>query len=718
MMTFPEFKAAYSLRLNPQQEAAVCRTEGPALLLAVPGSGKTTVLVARLGYLIFGKNVSPDRLLTVTYTVAATKDMRRRFAELFGRDLADRLAFRTINAICASIIAEYARRYERQPFQLLSSEAQSGALLRELFQRQTHCAPTDAQIKDLRTRLSYCKNKMLSASEIAQIAVEGVDFPAFYQSYCSALTHRRLMDFDDQLVIAYGILQKFPDLAAFFCERWRYISVDEAQDTSFIQHKILAKLAETHENLFMVGDEDQSIYGFRAAYPEALMRFEKDHPGGHVLLMETNYRSVPPIVQRADALIRRNQNRRPKTMRAARAGGQPLFHRFLEDQKNQAAYLAKIAQNCSCTTAVLYRNNESALPLIDLLQQQKIPYHCRQPELSFFSHPVVRDLSNILLFSRRPADQSLFMEIIYKLDFKIKKETLIRALKSHPAGQRNGVLHILLDSGLLKETWAVEKVKALQRCFEAMPRQTSFEALTAILQSMGYGDYLEKQGGDWKKAEILLSLAAQNPCQETFLDHLEELKETVRQGGLPGEPCLFHLSTIHSSKGLEYDHVFLIDMTEGILPAAAETPEERMTPEERQVFEEERRLFYVAATRAKDRLEIISCRASFGRPAKPVSRFIPQLMGTASEKKPLRPTLTKPTKISMRPEARQEAVLKESDFPADTFVFHKSFGPCKILRRYGAYADVLDPDGRKRTLELALCLQHGLLEKSGVKLPE
>ena len=277
-MTYPEFKARYALTPDPQQEAAILRAEGPTLLLAVPGSGKTTTLVTRLGYLIHCLGVEPGRILTVTYTVAAAGDMKRRFAALFGEAHAGALAFRTINGICQSIISYYAWAKGAEPFALWTNEGELNALVRWLMQSHGAEWPGEQEVKEVRGQITCCKNGMLRDEEIRAIRMDGVDFPAVYFGYRAYLEEHRRMDYDDQLVFAWRALRRYPELLAWYQRRFPCLSVDEAQDTSKIQHTIIRLLAGQNGNLFMVGDEDQSIYGFRAACPQALTEFDRALP--------------------------------------------------------------------------------------------------------------------------------------------------------------------------------------------------------------------------------------------------------------------------------------------------------------------------------------------------------------------------------------------------------------------------------------------------------
>lgn len=269
-MDFAEWKAAWGVRLNDQQEAAVQAAEGPVLLLAVPGSGKTTALIHRLGYLIFCRGVAPEHILTVTYTVSATKDMAARFAQVFGADLAGRLEFRTINGLSARIIRYYEKTKGRTAFALITSERKLSSLVGDLCQKATGEFPTESTVKSLRTAITYIKNKQLGPEAIEHYPLDDLPVGKIYQEYCAALRNYGWMDFDDQMVYAARILRKYPEILGAFQDRYRYLCVDEAQDTSRIQYTILRLLAGQRQNLFLVGDEDQSIYGFRAAEPSGV----------------------------------------------------------------------------------------------------------------------------------------------------------------------------------------------------------------------------------------------------------------------------------------------------------------------------------------------------------------------------------------------------------------------------------------------------------------
>lgn len=322
--------------------------------LLCPGSGKTTVLVTRLGYMIYCRNIHPESILTVTYTVAATKDMSKRFADRFGEEMAEKLEFRTINGICARIIQYYGRKIGKTPFELVKEEKNTTGMLVKICQEHGMGYPTESDLKNVRTMITYIKNMMLNDKEIQKLEEESdIRIRGIYQAYCSQMREKKWMDYDDQMLYAYKMLRMDSRLLEHFQNLYPYICVDEAQDTSKIQHAIIALLAAKSENLFMVGDEDQSIYGFRAAYPEALLDFEKDHPGARVLLMEENFRSNAKTVSAADKFIQKNTLRHEKHMKAAREAGGRYQKNIFKIKKGTVRISD---ENC---TGVQYRNSSS-----------------------------------------------------------------------------------------------------------------------------------------------------------------------------------------------------------------------------------------------------------------------------------------------------------------------------------------------------------------------
>ena len=636
-MEWKEFETTFSVKLNQQQKEAVQSTKGPVLLLAVPGSGKTTVLVTRLGYMIYCKNIPPESILTVTYTVAATKDMSERFAVRFGEDMAKRLEFRTINGICARIIQYYGRRIGKTPFELVKDEKATTGMLIKICQDHGMGYPTESDLKNVRTLITYIKNMMLNEEELQKLEEESdIRIAGIYREYCRQMREQKLMDYDDQMLYAYNILRKDPGVLAYFQNRYPYICVDEAQDTSKIQHAIIALLAAGTGNLFMVGDEDQSIYGFRAAYPEALLSFEKKHSGAKVLLMEENFRSNAKIVEAADKFIQKNTLRHEKHMRAAREAGADIWEISLKSRKAQYVYLMKAAQECTTgmagmsgseehrgradasvtETAVLYRDNECAIPLIDLLERKNIPYRMRNADLSFFTHRTVLDVQNIIRFAMDPKDTELFMQIYYRLKLFFNKKDALRYAQISQEKDME-VLDAALKYGNL-EKYQEDNIRNLKRQMVRILNMPGDEAVNQILTYMGYQDYLKKMGMNVNKLETVKLIGSRVESPEKLLERLEELR-TIIQEKVSDKDCPFILSTMHASKGLEYDTVYLLDVMDGILPEKVLANPRTASKEELETYEEERRLFYVGVTRAKNQLNVFTTN-------KP-SKFCSELLG-------------------------------------------------------------------------------------------
>ena len=644
MMTWTEFTSRFPIQLNQQQESAVQSVEGPVLLLAVPGSGKTTVLVTRLGYMIFCKGIAPERILTVTYTVAATKDMAARFARCFGAEMAERLEFRTINGICARVIQYCSWKSGRTAFSLLTDEKRIAAMLSGIYQRIEHSYPTESDLQNVRTLITFIKNRMLGEEEIRALEKDAeIQLLRIYKAYNAELREHQLMDYDDQMVYAYTMLQRFPWLREHFQQQYPYICVDEAQDTSKIQHAIIALLASRTENLFMVGDEDQSIYGFRAAYPDALLEFEQHHPGARVLLMEENFRSDASIVRAADRFIQKNTLRHEKHMQPARPKQREIREIPLANRKAQYSYLLKVAEDCTAAyaadpkrravaademkervdggpatdalhadrrrslspIAVLYRDHECALPLIDLLERNGVPYKMRNADIGFFTNRVVLDICNIIRLAENPLNTELFMQLYYKLGTYLRKQD---AQSIADISQLEGlsVWDVALKHGGLN-AYTKGKVRAIQTHMRNMLKESAGRAVYRIVEYMGYREYMERSEIKDTKLDILRILADQEDSPRHLVDRLEKLRQVLKEKSSERD-CPFILSTIHASKGLEYDSVYLLDVIDGVLPAQIPKDLKKAEKTELEAYEEERRLFYVGITRAKDQLYVFTMK--------------------------------------------------------------------------------------------------------------
>lgn len=617
-MNIKEFDKQYCKKLNAQQKEAVHSVDGPVLLLAVPGSGKTTVLVTRLGYMVCCCGIAPQNILTMTYTKAATGEMKQRFASMFGDSYAKNMEFYTINSLATQIIKYYANNYgSGQVFELVETD-HAIRIITDLYQQINHDYATESIIKDIQTGITYVKNMMLTGEAIDKIDVGVENFVQIYHGYCNALRQNRRMDFDDQLSYSLTILKKYPDVLEHFQNRFPYICVDESQDTSRIQHEIIKLLAGKYSNIFMVGDEDQSIYGFRAAYPDALLNFEKDYSNAKVLLMENNYRSTREIVAVADEFISKNEKRHPKALKATRESGKQVQLVNADSCSIQYAYLLEVGRQCSSETAILYRNNDSALPLIDMFERRGVPYNCKKFEDSFFTHRVVSDIRDIICFAHDPHNAELFMRIYYKFGSPISKKTAQFACDQSKLSGKS-ILHELASSPELVGT-SKETAIDLQTVLPELQKNSAETALVDIWTTLKYKNHVAANGLDPRKIDILRELARREKTPMDLLSRLDTLRSLIQNHINRSENHLI-LSTIHSSKGLEYERVYLLDVFDGILPSKKK--HECKEDVDLHNYEEDRRVYYVGMTRAKNELYLFNCKDKASEFTAELETYIP-----------------------------------------------------------------------------------------------
>ena len=713
MERLDDFIARNNLTLNDQQRAAAARVDGATLLLAVPGSGKTTVIICRIGYMVKALGIDPERILTLTFSRAGARDLGERYQKLFGDP--GRLRFSTIHSFALAVIRNYERLYHREAFAILEHP---GEVIREIYHELFKTWPSENDMADILSAVTYCKNMMATEAEIAEMKAGDIDFAKLYRVYERYKRKKRLMDFDDMLRYAWIMLKNSPELLNLFKKQYTYINVDEAQDTSRIQFEIL-KLLVT-DNIFMVGDEDQSIYGFRGAYPEGLLNFKKDYPGGQVLLMETNHRSTGQIVAAADRFIRLNKARYVKNMRTDNTAGVPAVHEFVKSAEDQYAFVMASVKREAKETAVLYRNNESAIPFVDLFERAGIPYRLKEHSALFFTHFIVQDIKSFVALARDPSDFDAFEKIYYKMNCNISRKNLQDTGKVQSPGQ--SVFDALLSLPGIPD-WLVQKVEDIQMAFKKLSAMAPLAGIEYIENHMGYAEHLvyriscgHLEEALTQKLDILKTLAARETTMEDFWKRLDTLKERLGEGH-GGKPGGVTFSTIHASKGLEFDKVFIVDAVDGEFPSKAALED---TDEGRRLFGEEVRLFYVGVTRARRELEFISIgKRGSRRNKRPVSRFVRYFLGEPlPEKKPEAARKIEGRAARRKPGGFDVAVLRgsaraEADcsgFTVGTMVRHKGFGPGVITRLDGTAAVIdFEVSGPKK-VNLAVCLANKLIK--------
>lgn len=616
-MDYHAFCQKFNIRgLNEQQEAAVRRVNGATLLLAVPGSGKTTVIVARTGYLMYVAGVQPENILTITYTRAAAKEMKERFAKKFATERMP--AFSTINSFCLSVINTCAKeKYIHVPKLVPNNES----IVRAIAAKMLPEYPSDSQVRSLAQKVCKVKNKLMTFQEIEAIEENSLDFSAFYQAYKLYMSEHDLMDFDDQLLMANDLLDEYPDILQRAHEKFRYVSVDEAQDTSYVQHLIVQKLVGRNGNIFMVGDEDQSIYGFRGAYPAALLDFQSNYNEPCILRMETNYRSDRNIVSAANQFIKLNTRRLDKNMRAQSQKDGAIVVTCIDRMEQQAELLLERIRNQKPdeSLAILYRNNDSAIPLINLLQMNGIQVQTRDATGTFMTNYVIRDLLDFMLLALNPADTTAFGHLYYKMGLYMKGVTAKRIIEAVEEGECRNVFSAAMKfAGGKGYAW---KIECLPRDFSDLAKKKPAEAIDYILFMLDYwSNWLTKKidaGASEQFISLRISILKMVAEKySTIPDFLAALKNITEYKGC--EDSNVTVTTIHSSKGLEFDKVILIDMVSGIIPGDSD---DRDAEDD----EEDARAFYVGATRARHELEIITCRKMYQEKLE-VSEFVPRLL--------------------------------------------------------------------------------------------
>lgn len=614
---YERFRERYGIRLDDQQERAAQAESGLTLLLAVPGSGKTTTMVARLGYLIVDRRVDPKSVIALTYCKDAADEMRTRFARQFrDRSLAEAITFSTINAFCRKIYREWCdKNSARRPKREEIKEGDAKKLLKKLYREATGEFVSEGKLIRLAMTISWLKNSMQEPDDLPWLDDEIPHFTETYERYCERLRLNRKMDFDDQLRFAKFALEHDEELLAKYRSRYRYWCVDEAQDTSRIQHHVIRMLAgaEGSGNVFMVDDEDQSIYGYRGAYPQALLSFPFDYPNARTLRMETNYRSGDEIVSAARTFIGGCRGRIDKRMVSRRGPGSVVRVEEVASRLDQFdASLALIRNHLRegrDTLAVLYRNNETAVPLIDQLIRESIAFTLSGNANTFFTSPTVMDVKAFMRLALDHADEKSFMHVYSKGGPAIiSRDDAVWACRNAKRKRTSILDEFVAQMHSYRKGWQVKKDVPKARAFATLVRGlASLSPLGAIdrLLENGYGEWLEDQGRSTRKIDLLKPIADREQTIQTFLARLEYLSTSYDKEH-PNHPIsdAITLATTHSCKGREFDKVIVIDAIDGIFPSSCRDPLDYGKDEAR-YWQEERRLFYVAMTRAKDELVLL-----------------------------------------------------------------------------------------------------------------
>ena len=602
--------------MNDRQAEAVQTTEGPLLIMAGAGSGKTRVLTHRIAYLIDEKLVNPWNILAITFTNKAAREMKERAFSL--NPATEDCLIATFHSMCVRILRREADHigYNRN-FTIIDPSEQRTLMKRIL--KTLNLDPKKWNERAILGTISNAKNDLID--EAAYVALAGDMYTEIvakcYEMYQKELRQSEAMDFDDLIMLTLRLFDKNPDVLTYYQQRYQYIHVDEYQDTNHAQYQLVKLLASRFKNICVVGDADQSIYGWRGADMQNILDFEKDYPEAKVVLLEENYRSTKTILQAANDVIKNNRNRRPKNLWTQNTDGEDIVYYRANDEQDEALFVAKTIDELSSTSdyvyrdfAVLYRTNAQSRNIEESLLKANIPY-TMVGGTKFYSRKEIRDVISYLNLIANTSDNISFERVVNEPKRGVGPGT-VEKIRNFAAGQEMSLLdassQIMLSPVKGKAAQAVfDFANLILNLREQLDELTVTELVELVLERTGYTEKLVAQATLESQARIenieeFLSVTknfdedSENDTEETSLDRLSrflnDLALIADTDDGDQESSEVTLMTLHAAKGLEFPVVFIIGMEENVFPLsrAAEDEDE---------LEEERRLAYVGITRAE-----------------------------------------------------------------------------------------------------------------------
>ncbi len=581
--------------IDKMQQQAIEHKNGPMMVLAGPGSGKTTVITHRVKHLIEEHHVNPSRILVITFTKAAAMEMKERFYHLVGKQYP--VTFGTFHAVFFMIL-KYAYRY--QPSDIIQEDVKYQAMKQIVARLKLEYEDEADFISSVLAEISMVKNSDIQMEHYYSTSCGEEVFRKLYDLYHQFLRNHGLIDFDDMLIFTRELLAQRPDILAGWQERFQYILVDEFQDINQIQYEVVRMMLNGTKNLFVVGDDDQSIYRFRGARPEIMMHVEKDFPDVNKVYLSTNYRCPVGITAVAEKLIDNNEVRYHKKILSA-STEQGLVHNYsFSHQKDENQFLAedirkKHAEGISYKDiAILYRTYMQPRLLMEYLMRYNIPFRTRDRIPNIYDHWIMKDLLcyiRIALGSDKRAD---FFQIMNRPKRYLSRDSL----------PYETVAFDVWENYYKDADWMLERIHKLQKDLKVIAGLRPYSAILYIRKSIDYESYLreicEYRHLDYEELEGILdevTNSAKNfTTYEAWFLHMKDMKEQLSKEMNEVKTDAVTLSTFHGVKGLEYDYVYIIDINEGILPYKKSLLDADV--------EEERRLFYVGITRTKKELTL------------------------------------------------------------------------------------------------------------------
>jgi len=606
------------MSFNEAQISAINHNSGPAIVLAGPGSGKTTVITLRTKKLIEYYNVDPSKILVITFTKMAANEMKERFFKLMDGKKPS-VTFGTYHAVFFTILKN---AYNYSAKNIIREEQQREYIKRMISKYDLEIEDENEFVSSVLGEISQVKGSRINLQLYYSINCPEDIFRSIYQEYDSELKRNRLIDFDDMLVFCYELLSNRSDILSAWQNKYQYILVDEFQDINKVQYDVIKLLVEKSQNLFIVGDDDQSIYGFRGAKPEIMLDFTKDFVDAVKINLDINYRSTSNIVNSAKSVIDNNSKRFYKDIRAFNQIGNMVDIREFIDTSDENKYIIDSIQKYIedgikyKDIAVLSRTNIGARQLIGKLIEYNIPFTTRDIIPNLYEHWIAKNIFSYIRIAMGNRDRFEFLQIMNKPKRYISRDSMGTPLVDFEE------LRKLYED----KQWMVQRIDDFEKDLQLLKKMNPFAAINFIRRGIGFDDYLREYSQARRmNAEDLLNViteiqeeAREFSTYSEWFKHIEdynlELKEQVSSMGKTTDAV--NLCTMHSSKGLEYKVVYIIDANEGIMPYNKAVLESEI--------EEERRMFYVAMTRAKEDLHIFYTKERYNKKQE-VSRFVSEI---------------------------------------------------------------------------------------------
>ena len=602
------------MKRNPSQKRAIAHLSGPMMVLAGPGSGKTSVIVERTAYMTGEGKIPSSSVLVVTFSRAAAVEMKERFLKFTGQS-GTRVTFGTFHGVFYGILKQ---AYNLTSANILSEEEKNGILRELALNFGGELASEGDFTEEIAKEISMVKGNRISLEHYYSSCCPDEVFRQIYGAYGNMLRERRKLDFDDMLLSCYELFDKRKDILRAWQQKFRYILVDEFQDINQLQYDIVRLLAEPENNLFIVGDDDQSIYHFRGARPEIMLNFTKDYPGAEKVVLDVNYRCSKRILDSAMKVIGRNKTRFQKELSTPNPEGEPV--RLCEHANPREEYLSVTAElrkrleqgeNLE-NTAVLLRTNQEAEGLIAAFMERQIPFTMKEKLPNLFQHWICRNFLAYMRFAQGERSRKLFLEIMNRPNRYISRDAI--------ASDREISFERLRDFYKDKD-WMCDRLTTMETHLRILKGLPPYAAINFIRKGMGYEEYLQEYALYRKikpeeLGEIMDRLSESAKGMNTLKEWEEYIKDYTRkleeQAGKQKKEGV-QILTLHGAKGLEFDRVYILNVNEGSIPYRKAV----LAP----AVEEERRLFYVGMTRARKFLTLCYVKKQYEKEREP-SRFL------------------------------------------------------------------------------------------------